>query len=210
MKHEDRLALTRREREKKRHHQEILHAAMDLLLEQGYENITMQKIADRAEFAVGTLYRFFKSKTELFKTLMLQIWCDVESRLNDALDRSKDEMECLREYNRVSAMLVIEYKALTRIYYKQMHRYSLESMAGLEGEIRCIMDRFIDRLEEQFRSGIQRGLFVDVDPHILAISYDAMVGSYMTLVLNDEKTMKVEEWVATTDRIFFQSVVQKK
>ena len=62
--------LPRRERERIRQRNEMLAAALALFSEKGYHNVSMQEIAEKAEFAVGTLYKFFKNKEDLYKALI--------------------------------------------------------------------------------------------------------------------------------------------
>ncbi|MBN2328955.1 MAG: helix-turn-helix transcriptional regulator [Candidatus Omnitrophica bacterium] len=184
-----------------------MDAAVRLLLEKGYEGTTMQDIAEESEFAVGTIYRFFKGKKELFEELILSIWHEVEKRLGASLRESDHELECLRAYNRESAVITLEYKNLAQIYYGHMLRYNWDMLAGLDGEVRNIMSGFIDRLEELFRSGIQKGIFVDLDPRILALGYDTIVGSYMTIAYGKEESVDLDAWVQTIDRMFFDRVL---
>ena len=47
--------LSRREREKIRHKEEILEAALMLFSEKGFQNVSMQEIAKASEFGIGTL-----------------------------------------------------------------------------------------------------------------------------------------------------------
>ena len=46
--------------------QEIVETALVLFSEKGYENTTIQDIADRMNVATGLCYRYFKSKKEIF------------------------------------------------------------------------------------------------------------------------------------------------
>ena len=39
----------------------------------GYHNVSMHEIAKEAEFAIGTLYKFFRNKEDLYQALMLQL-----------------------------------------------------------------------------------------------------------------------------------------
>lgn len=48
----------------------ILEAARDLAMEGGYDGVQMRDVADRAEVALGTLYRYFRSKVQLLIALM--------------------------------------------------------------------------------------------------------------------------------------------
>src|SRR4051794_9086085 len=54
--------LARRER--------ILDAAMELATEGGYEAVQMREVAERADVALGTLYRYFPSKVHLLVSAM--------------------------------------------------------------------------------------------------------------------------------------------
>ena len=67
--------LPRREREKLRQRQEMLAAALDLFSQKGYHNVSMQEVAEKAEFAIGTLYKFFPNKEDLYKAMVLE-QCD--------------------------------------------------------------------------------------------------------------------------------------
>jgi DNA-binding transcriptional regulator YbjK len=61
--------LSRKEREFFWRRQEILESALELFSEKGFHNITMHDIAKKSEFAVGTIYKFFSNKEELYKAL---------------------------------------------------------------------------------------------------------------------------------------------
>ncbi len=46
--------------------------ALKLFSEKGFHNVSMHEIAEKSEFAVGTLYKFFSNKEELYKALILE------------------------------------------------------------------------------------------------------------------------------------------
>ena len=56
---------TRRERKRIQKMTAFLDLAMAIVEEEGLEGLTMPKLADRADVAVGGLYRYFSSKTAL-------------------------------------------------------------------------------------------------------------------------------------------------
>src|SRR5579863_9246935 len=55
----------RRAREKKELRQEILDAARDLFVREGFENVSMRKIAEKIEYSATTIYLYFQDKAEL-------------------------------------------------------------------------------------------------------------------------------------------------
>src|SRR5881275_3239590 len=50
----------------------ILRAAADLATEGGFDAVQMREVADRADVALGTLYRYFPSKVHLLVSAMAQ------------------------------------------------------------------------------------------------------------------------------------------
>ena len=59
--------LPRRERLNLQQRDEILKTALKLFSEKSYPNVSMHEIAREAEFGMGTLYKFFSSKEDLYK-----------------------------------------------------------------------------------------------------------------------------------------------
>lgn len=59
----------RRARETKELKQQILDAARGLFVREGYENVSMRKIAKRIEYAPGTIYHYFRDKAEILDCL---------------------------------------------------------------------------------------------------------------------------------------------
>lgn len=64
--------LSRKEREYQARRDEILTAAERVFAKNGFHNSTVAEIAKESEFAIGTLYQFFKNKEELYYTMMIE------------------------------------------------------------------------------------------------------------------------------------------
>jgi AcrR family transcriptional regulator len=61
--------LERREREKQELRQQILDTARTLFAREGYESVTMRKIADAIEYSPTAIYLYFKDKDQLINEL---------------------------------------------------------------------------------------------------------------------------------------------
>ncbi|TAN44218.1 MAG: TetR/AcrR family transcriptional regulator [Nitrospirae bacterium] len=59
----------RREKEKKEMRGLILETAMKLFLEEGFENVSLRRIADKIEYSPATIYLYFKDKDEILYAL---------------------------------------------------------------------------------------------------------------------------------------------
>lgn len=60
---------------------EILEKSLDIFVEEGYEDVTFQKIADRCGITRTTLYIYFKNKQELFLWSIKQLTQGLETAL---------------------------------------------------------------------------------------------------------------------------------
>jgi AcrR family transcriptional regulator len=70
------------EHEKRRH--EILEKALDVFMDEGFEDVTFQKIADKCGIARTTLYLYFKNKREIFNFSIKQLLQGLENDITEA------------------------------------------------------------------------------------------------------------------------------
>ncbi|MCL2094426.1 MAG: TetR/AcrR family transcriptional regulator [Treponema sp.] len=75
------------EHEKRR--REILEKALDVFMDEGFEDVTFQKIADRCGITRTTLYIYFKNKREIFNFSIRQLLQTVERDIT-AISKEKD------------------------------------------------------------------------------------------------------------------------
>jgi AcrR family transcriptional regulator len=86
----------RREREKEQLRQEILDAARELFVKEGYENVSMRRIAEKIEYSPTTIYLYFEDKTELFFAVCEETFAKLSRKLELISRECTDPVECLR------------------------------------------------------------------------------------------------------------------
>jgi AcrR family transcriptional regulator len=91
------------EHEKRR--REILEKALDVFVEEGFENATYQKIADRCVITRTTLYTYFRNKREIFNFSIKQLLGKVEEEL---LTLRKDARLSCPEKLKKTIFLILE------------------------------------------------------------------------------------------------------
>lgn len=60
------MNLSKREREQQENENLIIETAIELFCKNGFDNVTMNMIAEKSEFTKRTVYRYFNSKEDLF------------------------------------------------------------------------------------------------------------------------------------------------
>ena len=171
--------LSRRERERERQWQEILEAALILFSEKGYHSVTMHEIAEKAEFSIGMLYKFFKNKEDLYKTLILQKSGEINRMITNAIEGPEDEMEKLRNYVKAKGEIFQAHLPVVRLYFNEVVGESFDFMAGLNSEIRKRHGELLKSLESVFNKAIREKRFKEIaDSHQLAVAIDGMTNAF--------------------------------
>lgn len=201
--------LPRREREKQRQRSEILAAALDLFAEKGYHNVSMQQIAGKAEFAIGTLYRFFQNKEDLYKTLIVEQADQFDRSLSQALATEGDEVAKLRGYIRAKAERYRDNLSYMRLFLAQSRGASFNIYAGLDADVRQRYLAFLkEKLAAVFASGIQNGRFRPIaEPFYLAVALDNVVNAFLVLWVEAPDRHPFPEDPDTILRIFFEGLL---
>lgn len=176
--------LTRREREKIAHRDEIFAAALDLFSEKGYHNVSMHEIAEKAEFAIGTLYKFFENKEALYKALVMEQADKFHRALTEAIEGARDEIEKIRNYIKAKGKIFRANVSMIRLYFAETRGASFNVMAGLDSEIREQYGHFLETLASVFASGMEKKRFKKIaDPYHLAVAIESLTNAFLFLWL---------------------------
>jgi AcrR family transcriptional regulator len=86
----------RRARQKRYLRQEILDAASELFVREGFENVSMRRIADKIEYSPTTIYLYFKDKAALLEQVCAETFSRLEQRFAKILEQPGEPVERLR------------------------------------------------------------------------------------------------------------------
>ena len=176
--------LSRREREKLWQRREMLTAAIKLFSEKGYHNVSMHEIAKKAEFAMGTLYKFFKNKEDLYESIIIEQADMFHEALAKALEEENDEIEKLQNYVKVKGAVFMDNVSVVRIYFAETRGASFNIKAGLDKEIREGYELLLQKLAQVFEAGVQKKRFQKIaEPYHLAVSLDSITNAFLHLWL---------------------------
>jgi TetR/AcrR family transcriptional regulator len=201
--------ISRRERQKIAQRQEMLGAALELFSEKGYHNVSMHEIAAKAEFAIGTLYKFFGNKEDLYKALILEQSDRFQTALSKALEAHGDEIAKLRQYVQAKGAVFRDNAATIRLYFAETRGASFNILAGLDQDIRNRRERFLERITEIFESGIRAGRFHPIaKPYILAVALDNLCNAFLFLWLENPEDHSYPEDPDDILNILFKGLIQ--
>jgi TetR/AcrR family transcriptional regulator len=203
------VKLSRREREKLRHRRQMLAAALELFSEKGFHNVSMHEIAERAEFAIGTLYKFFKNKEDLYKALMMEKAEEHHRVLMGVLSEENDVLTVIEDYIAAKARLFADNLATVRLYFAETRGASFNIKAGLDQDIRKLYDKFIMRLASILETGVRRKVFREMDPYHMAVALEGLTNAFLFCWLEEPEQHSYGANVSVIRDMFLKGVLNK-
>ncbi len=165
---------SRRERELERHRSEAFEAAERLLARQPYSSISVQEIAEEAEFSVGYLYKLFPSKDELYLALVELRKNEVLELIRGTIGRMSDFRSALNELVDGILNWLNEHQGFARdnraelmILFRR-HRTAIENLSEKDAE----MNRPVVAL---FKKGIAEGVITGASPELMASTFKTLI-----------------------------------
>jgi len=156
--------LSRKERERLGHKQEVLDTALELFSQSGFHNVSMQQIAESSEFSVGTLYNFFDSKETLFKELISSCRQRIQGTLMEILDAPGTEEQRLTALIRYMPELLEKHATTIKLYVSELGIKAAKLSKDQDHQdFHTVVET---RMEQIIADGVRKGIFREVDPAI--------------------------------------------
>ena len=187
----------RKKRERSQRIQSILDAAQRVFFSRGYLGATMEEVAFQAQVSKPTVYQYFKTKDDLFFSLMLPVVETIASELG------KIEGKLERgEYLSGAVLLRDFFDGLFRAYDESPAAFRIVQLFQQTGLVRELNEEICSALNSKggrnFRlarkiveEGISQGLLKDTDPYEFV---DVVWGLFVGVVqLEDIKTQNSPE-----------------
>jgi len=201
--------LPRRERVNLRQRREILDAALSLFSEKGYHNVSMHEIAGKAEFGIGTIYKFFSNKECLYKALIMEMAENWHRVLNKTLDEEPNPLRSIEKYIAVRRQLFFEHLPLMRLYFAETKGASFNTRAGLDQDLLRLYDEGMGKLTSVFEKGVKDDVFRNLDPRQMAFALDGVINAALFRIVKDPDRLWEGENVSIAADIFFSGVLSK-
>ena len=154
-------------------------AALDLFIEQGFAATRMEDVAERAGVAKGTLYLYFSSKDELFKTVVRKSTLPIFGNIGTVIDNfNGDSVSLFRN-------IVLEWweqignfrpSSVNRLVLTEASRFPELAKAYLE-DVFFSCNEIVGRLLSR---GVERGEFRKADMPYLT---EVIVGPMIVIVM---------------------------
>ena len=130
------MTITRRERLKQELRDDILDSARKLFVEEGYESVSMRKIADEVGCSPGTLYLYYEDKPAILGAICVETFSKLTARLEAIKEDAKaDPLERLRRAGRTYIQFGVDHPHHYLLTFGRKHWQQAEPVHAVGG--RC-------------------------------------------------------------------------
>ena len=171
--------MSRKERERLTHREEILRAAEKIFATKGFFQSTMNEIARAAEFGTGTLYKYFKSKEDLYFTLIDEKTEEISHLVQKELNRQGSATERIRNVLLLQLQFMERNRDFFRIYTSEGSRFEWSVQNDCGKRVHEKMVNYIHLLAEVFQQGIEANELKPFDPLDMAHAFEGIVHSFI-------------------------------
>ena len=181
--------------------EKIIEEALTLFSTRGYDGVSVKDIANAVHIKDSSLYKHFRSKQEIFDTIVEEMSARIEAmsvsfRLPDA---NKEDISS--RYGRITVEELVELSKQVFLFYwadpfasRYRRMLSMEQYRSVEiarSYRKFYMEDSVEYISMVFHQLIQAGEFIDADPSVMAMNFYAP----MFLLMNryDDQPERKEE-----------------
>ena len=171
-------ALSRRKRERLAHQNEIIEAAERVFVRKGFDLTTVDEIAREADFSVGTIYNFFKSKEKLCTAVINKIAEDFLVLFRHEVLTKSNLIEAISALILLRLRHVEEHGGFVRLFLESKPGSRISPDSVIPASCRDLYDKYIRQIAGLFRKGIASALVKKVDPLYAALSLEGVINAF--------------------------------
>lgn len=143
---------------------EILRVSADLFRKKGYRGTSLQEVADHFGVRRPAIYYWFKSKSDILLEIHQRFMEMSTAQLNEILEMDIDPHERLVRIMSGRIDMFSSNMADLAVYIENESELPESALV----QVREVKKSYLRTVEQIYREGVEKGVFVDVDPHIAA------------------------------------------
>lgn len=131
----------------------LIESAQSLFLLEGFENVSMRKVAAKAGCSAGTLYLYFKSKKELLNELWIKDLENLQRKLLEIFDKNDAEMTKLKALFHLYVNYWIERPGHYELSFCDILENEDSGFIGAEEQLESMDEMFFSLIKQAKEKG---------------------------------------------------------
>jgi len=194
--------------QKRNRKNQILNAALKVFVVKGYSKTTMDDIVSASKLSKGALYHYYKSKKDLFLSL-IDHW-EVYTFKNFYKKKSNNKSACdtLRFFGE-NVLKTLENKKYA--YIAEVEFWSLSNQdKEIKERSQLLYDKLLNLFERVVKKGIENKEFKDLDIRKTAMMILAIFQGVNWFVIFNEKLISPKEYIESSIEMIINSISRQE
>ena len=187
--------------------EQILDAALVVIIQKGYENSRMDDIVATSNMSKGAIYWYYKSKKEVYLSLVNHWVHNYSAVLNHIVDTDRsasDQLSSLFQY------FIDQYEKDPAVFKALLEFWS---MAGRDSEfndkLQKVYSEFVNLISTIIQQGMDSGDFKKLDVDITAMSIMVNIEGIMWFTLFKLNNTSAREYIQTISDFILSGLIKK-
>jgi len=187
---------------------QILHAALSVLINNGYEHSRMDDIVNESQLSKGALYWYYKSKKEIYLDLV-NFWVTKYSvSVNHLAEINKPAPQQLKS---LFNYFIDQYESDPDPFKALTEFWSIAQQdPDFKKKLQKVYSHFLEVLEKIISKGVKDGDFKKVNLRITAMSIMLNIESINWFTLFEPHGVKAREYIETITEFILAGILKKK
>ncbi len=186
---------------------QILDAALAVIVQKGYENSRMDDIVASSKMSKGAIYWYYKSKKEIYLSLVNHWVHNYSAVLNHIVDTDRSASDQLRS---LFQYFTVQYEKDPVVFKALLEFWS---MAGRDPEfndkLQKVYSEFVNLISTIIQQGMDNGEFKNLDVDITAMSIMVNIEGIMWFTLFKLKNTNAREYIQTISDFILSGLIKK-
>jgi len=186
---------------------QILDAALAVIVQKGYENSRMDDIVASSKMSKGAIYWYYKSKKEVYLSLVNHWVHNYSAVLNHIVDTDRSASDQLRS---LFQYFIVQYEKDPVVFKALLEFWS---MAGRDPEfndkLQKVYSEFVNLISTIIQQGMDNGEFKNLDVDITAMSIMVNIEGIMWFTLFKLKNTSAREYIQTISDFILSGLIKK-
>ena len=186
---------------------QILDAALAVIVQKGYENSRMDDIVASSKMSKGAIYWYYKSKKEVYLSLVNHWVHNYSAVLNHIVDTDRSASDQLRS---LFQYFIVQYEKDPVVFKALLEFWS---MAGRDPEfndkLQKVYSEFVNLISTIIQQGMDNGEFKNLDVDITAMSIMVNIEGIMWFTLFKLKNTSAREYIQTISDFILSGLIKR-
>ncbi len=149
------MDISRKERDDMRRRREIMDAALSIFATQGFHGTTMAQISESAQYPLGTIYKYFSSKKQIYHDLVMERVQQLGEILYEiSITPEISPTEKLKQFLFAQSKFYRSNNEFIRIYISERSNIDSVLMPKLNRKVSRMNEKMVSLLQKTFEKGL--------------------------------------------------------